>query len=210
MPMDDGSLIKACQQGDITAFECLVQRYQDRVLRVLYLLIGNTEDAQDVAQESFIRAYRYMRAFRGDCGFPTWLHRIAINTAHNWMRENYRRRAQTVALEDWKHDAGKDPADALLAKQSQMEMQSALASLPPHYREAVVLRHYDDLSYEEIAQVQQVPVGTVRSRLSKARMLLHKYLAGETRPTTRNEGSSDDELRERKKADPSRRGRRRS
>lgn len=202
MPMDDGSLIKACQQGDITAFGYLVQRYQDRVLRVLYLLIGNSEDAQDVAQESFIRAYRYIRAFRGDCGFATWLHRIAINTAHNWMRENYRRRAQTVALEDWKQGAGIDPADALLAKQAQLEMRSALAALPQHYREAVVLRHYEDLSYEEIAQVQQVPVGTVRSRLSKARQLLHDSLSGKIGPPTLNEGSSDDGLRKSKEADP--------
>ncbi|MEN6520303.1 MAG: sigma-70 family RNA polymerase sigma factor [Armatimonadota bacterium] len=173
---DDDMLVYACQSGDIDAFEQLVRKYQDRTVRVLYLLLSDADDAQDAAQETFIRAFRCIKSFKHNSSFGTWLHRVAINTARNWARNNKRGQEVPSQIE------GVTPAnqlksdDLLVARERSLEVKYALSRLPQYYREAIVLRHYDDLSYEEIALVQQVPVGTVRSRLAKARTLLKQYL----------------------------------
>ncbi|MBI2843702.1 MAG: sigma-70 family RNA polymerase sigma factor [Armatimonadetes bacterium] len=170
---DDDVLISECQSGNISAFEALVRKYQDRTVRVLYLLLGNVDDAQDVAQESFIRAFRGIHSFRRSSSFATWLHRIALNTAHNWIRDN--RQPETLPLHEERRFAGYGrPEDLLVARERALEIRSLLAELPESYREAIVLRHFEDLSYVEIAEVQGVPVGTVKSRLAKARSLLQK------------------------------------
>lgn len=173
---DDEPLVRACQSGDVTSFETLVHKYQDRTVRVLYLLLGNVDDAQDVAQETFIRAFRCIRSFRGTSSFATWLHRIAINTARNWIRSS-RREKEMFVLPDERYFGNEGrPDEMLLARERTLAITQALSKLPVHYREVIILRHYDELSYEEIAEVLQTPIGTVKSRLAKARMLLQHSL----------------------------------
>ncbi|HOP79931.1 MAG TPA: sigma-70 family RNA polymerase sigma factor [Armatimonadota bacterium] len=174
---DEDALIDACQSGDVSAFEVLVRKYQDRTVRVLYLLLGNFDDAQDVAQEAFIRAFKCIRTFKGTSSFATCLHRIALNTAHNWIRDCKRQREVLVPFDDRWHTTCGNPEDELISREKVLQVKFALAQLPTYYREAIILRHYDDLSYEEIAEIQQVPVGTVRSRLAKARLLLQQHLS---------------------------------
>ncbi len=174
---DEESLVRACQSGDKLAFEMLVRKYQDRIARVLYLLLGNVDDTQDVSQETFISAYRYIRTFKFNSSFATWLHRIAVNTARNWLRRNKRGRDELVLIDDYSHRDSRLPEQILLAQERSLEIRSALAKLPLHYREAIVLRHYEELSYEEISEALQVPIGTVRSRLAKARQLLQRELS---------------------------------
>lgn len=190
---DEHHLISACQTGDIAAFEALVRRYQDRIVRVLYLLLGNTDDAQDVAQEAFIRAFRCIQSFKGTSSFATWLHRIAINSAHNWIRKCKREREVLALAEDRWHGGSDKPEDSLIARERTLEIMSALGELPIHYRETIILRHYDELSYEEIAEIQQVPIGTVKSRLAKARMLLHTSME-QGHKLSNKEGAADNEL----------------
>ncbi|MEN6371310.1 MAG: sigma-70 family RNA polymerase sigma factor [Armatimonadota bacterium] len=174
---DDDMLVYACQSGDIDAFEQLVRKYQDRTIRVLYLLLSDVDDAQDAAQETFIRAFRCIKSFRHNSSFGTWLHRVAINTARNWARNNKRGREVIFPIEGLNAINQPKPDDLLVARERSLEIKCALGRLPQYYREAIVLRHYDDMSYEEIALVQQVPVGTVRSRLAKARDMLRQYLS---------------------------------
>lgn len=192
---DEYKLINACQSGNVAAFEVLVRKYQDRIIRVLYLLLGNADDAQDVAQETFIRAFRCINAFKGTASFATWLHRIAINSARNWIRDCKREKEILTSADDIWHSVSDKPEDSLLAKERTLEIRSALAQLPTHYREAIILRHFDELSYEEIAEVQQVPIGTVRSRLAKARMLLQTYL-GHGHRLSEKKGMADNGLQE--------------
>ena len=174
---EDDLLVYAFQSGDINAFESLVRKYQDRTVRVLYLLLGNIDDAQDVAQETFIRAFRCIQSFRHNSSFATWLHRIAINTARNWVRDCKRYREILIPPDErWRCNLV-NPGDQLLAKERSLEIKIALAELPQYYREAIILRHFDELSYEDIAIVQQVPVGTVRSRLAKAREMLKQLMS---------------------------------
>lgn len=173
---DEYQLIAASQSGDLRSFETLIRAYQDRTVRHLYLLIGNYEDAQDVAQETFIRAFRSIRGFRSQSGFSTWLHRIAVNTAINWVRDNKRHRttSEQMVLE---HSEDKmRPDELLISRERARDIRNALLSLPIHYRETLILRHYEDLSYQEIADLQNIPVGTVRSRLAKGRHLLLQAL----------------------------------
>ena len=172
---NEESLVTACQSGDVAAFEALVRKYQDRTVRVLYLLLGNMDDAEDVAQETFVQAFRYIGSFRRRSNFGTWLHRIALNTARNWIRDNKVERDALALTDDRRHGSDR-PEDLLIARERTMEIRNALAQLPQHYREVIVLRHFSDLSYEEIAEVQQVPLGTVRSRRAKGRELLQRLL----------------------------------
>ena len=206
MHNEDADLIAACQSGDLSAFERLVNRYQDRVIRVLYLLLGDADDAQDVGQETFLRAYRYIGSFRGRSSIATWLHRIAINTAHNWIRDNRRNIELATAPEELRQVERTRPEDLLLERERQLEIKSALKELPQHYREAIVLRYFDDLSYEEIAEIQQVPIGTVRSRLAKGRDLLSRSLAPSRGSTVADERGVCHELQTGEKNDPLRGG----
>jgi RNA polymerase sigma-70 factor (ECF subfamily) len=183
--MYDDLLVNACRSGDVNAFEELVRKYQNRIVRVLYLLLENADDAQDAAQETFIHAFRSIGSFRGNSSIGTWLHRIAVNTARNWVRDNKRYREIPYAFDGVRGHNALLPEEILSEKERSLELWSALRSLPQYYREAIVLRHYDELSYEEIAMVQQVPVGTVRSRLAKGRELLRQYMTHTVIPPQR-------------------------
>ena len=182
MQTDEQPILERCQAGDLDAFGELVARYQDRIYRTAYLLVGNRDDAQDVTQETFVKAFRNLRSFRRECAFSSWLHRILLNAAGNWLRDN-RRHAQlseaAPPVIGRSEEAEVSPEEAVLQHDRARRLQAALWDLPPHYREAMILRFYDELSYAEMAEVLDVPVGTVRSRLAKARELLYKRLRWE-------------------------------
>jgi len=173
----DADLVKECRAGDASAFDEIVRRYKDRVYRVVYRFLGNHEDALDVAQETFIRAYGGIREFRGSAQLCTWLHSIAANLARNRLRDGSRKgRNQGVPLD------GMDPADdcspRAAAEQQELEdtLQRCLVDLPEPYRMAFALRTFDDLNYEAIAQTLGIPVGTVKSRINHARRMLRERL----------------------------------
>lgn len=184
----DVILVEECRNGDSSAFDELVRRYKDRIYNVAYRYLGNHEDAQDVAQDVFIRAYRGIREFKGKAKVYTWLYSIAGNLARNKLRDGRRKgRNKGTSLEALEASA---PGVASLALQkpggtpdavaSEHEMnailQQCLEELPEHYRMTFVLRTCEDLSYEEIADAMGCPTGTVKSRLNQARTLLQRRL----------------------------------
>jgi RNA polymerase sigma-70 factor (ECF subfamily) len=183
----DVALVDECRKGDNTAFDELVRRYKDRVYGVVYRFLGNREDALDVSQEVFVRAYRGIEDFRGASQVYTWLHSIAANLARNRLRDRGRKgRDKALSLEGLEATApGKmqqaastasTPSDAAMNEEMQALLQQCLNELPDHYRLAFVLRTTEDLSYEEIADIMGCPVGTVKSRLNQARSMLRNRL----------------------------------
>ena len=184
----DITLVAECQKGDAEAFDELVRRHKHRVYNVVYRFLGDREDALDVCQEVFVRAYQSIAAFRGGSQVDTWLHTIASNLARNNIRDKGRKgRNKGVSLEQLEADApgiaqeaaqqtSGDPATTAMSRELEGILQKCLEELPEHYRLAFVLRTYDDLSYEEIAGIMNCPVGTVRSRLNQARRMLRDRL----------------------------------
>jgi len=176
---DDGQLIRAACQGDAAAFGGLVRKYQARLCTSLTHVFGSLDDAEDVAQEAFVQAYVKLRTFAGGSAFYTWLYRIAVNAAISRRR---RRREQTSTLTR-REELGLEPLDdgeradeRLLREERAVQVQHALARLSDEHRTILVLREIDDCDYDEIAQVLQLPVGTVRSRLHRARLQLKEQL----------------------------------
>lgn len=173
----DKELVKRVQKGDQAAFDLLFARYQSKVQNIISRYVRDAEEVKDVAQETFIKAYRALPRFRGDSAFYTWLYRIAINTAKNHLVARSRRPpSMDVDVDDADH---RDDADALrdmetpdgrMARdQLEQVIHEALRTLPDDLRSALTLREFDGLSYEQIAQVLDCPVGTVRSRIFRAR-----------------------------------------
>jgi len=177
----DAGLVEECRAGDLAAFDEIVHRYKDRVYRVVYRFLGNHEDALDVAQETFIRAYRGIQDYRGAAQMCTWLHSIAANLARNRLRDSRRKgRDMGVSLDA---DGACDPPRSdctprTAAEQHEFEetLQRCLTELPEPYRMAFALRTFDDLSYEAIAETLGIPVGTVKSRINQARRMLRERL----------------------------------
>ena len=182
----DNGLVEDCQKGDPTAFDELVRRYKDRVYTVVYRFLGNRDDALDVSQEVFVRAYRGIEGFRGNAKVYTWLYSIAANLARNRLRDSGRKgRNMGASLEALEEIAPgladsmarqTSPRDNAIADETQALLQRCLAELPEQYRTAFVLRTAEDLSYEEIAEIAGCPVGTVKSRLNQARQMLRDRL----------------------------------
>jgi RNA polymerase sigma-70 factor (ECF subfamily) len=171
----ESDLIARSVGGDLEAYDQLVGVYQDRVYQVAYRVTGNHEDAWDVAQEAFVHAFRSMARFRGAATFSTWLHRITVNAALDLVR---RRPPQpSVPLDAVVMSGGHEPADAAARADMQRRIHHAIAALPVDQRVVVVLRDLQELTYEEIAAVLRIPVGTVRSRLSRGRETLRRHLA---------------------------------
>jgi RNA polymerase sigma-70 factor (ECF subfamily) len=180
----DMMLVERVQQGETAAFDLLVIRYQHKVLKLIMRYVHDAVEAEDVAQEAFIRAYRALPSFRGDSAFYTWLYRIAINTAKNALVAN-RRRPIDYSLnpqdtEDYAMQARlKDPETPeglLLTEEIQNTVNSAIENLPEDLRTAIVLRELEGMSYEEIATAMECPVGTVRSRIFRAREAIDRKL----------------------------------
>jgi len=174
----DRLLVERAQRGEKHAFDLLVTKYQRKLARLLSRFIRNPAEVDDVAQDAFIKAYRALPSFRGDSAFYTWLYRIGINTAKNYL-VSMGRRAPTVtdfdAEEAETFDDGEQlrdintPESMLMSKQVAETVNEAMESLPDELRTAIQLREIEGLSYEEIASIMNCPIGTVRSRIFRAR-----------------------------------------
>ncbi|GAB5414571.1 MAG: RNA polymerase sigma factor RpoE [Congregibacter sp.] len=178
----DKQLVTRVQAGDKGAFDLLVIKYQQKIMSLISRYVHDAHEVQDVAQEAFIKAYRALPGFRGDSAFYTWLYRIAINTAKNYLVSRSRRPpGSDVDLDDAQYmdaaDALRDqetPENALFGEELKATVNRSLDELPDDLRTAVTLREFDGLSYEEIAEVMECPVGTVRSRIFRAREAIDK------------------------------------
>ncbi|HEY0943033.1 MAG TPA: RNA polymerase sigma factor RpoE [Steroidobacter sp.] len=180
----DQELVRRVQAGDQTAFNLLVLKYQHRVLKLVGRFVNDAAEAEDVAQEAFLKAYRALASFRGDSAFYTWLYRIAINTAKNALVSQRRRPVDfDLDLQDpeqydrqAKLKEADTPEAVLLTDEIRAVVEEAMEQLPEDLRTAIVLRELEGLSYEEIAEAMDCPVGTVRSRIFRAREAIDKKL----------------------------------
>lgn len=183
MGPDDRELVARCQAGELAAFEPLVERYRQRVWRLAYNVVRDREEAWDVVQEAFIRAYQALPSFRGQSAFYTWLFRIVMNVAADRVRQRAARgRAfgtERVPEEEWDRvmaDQGRAPDDAALRTEDRERIQAALEALSEDHRAIIMLSDVEGLSYREIAEVLDIPMGTVMSRLHNARKRLRAVL----------------------------------
>ncbi len=173
----DAQLVKRVQKGDKKAFDLLVLKYQQRIIKLVSRYVRDPTDTLDVAQDAFLKAYRALPNFRGDSAFYTWLYRIAINTAKNYLvtqsrrpmeSESFRVEGEQVELESMLKDLA-TPESLLITDEIKEAIAEAIEQLPDDLRTAINLREVEGLSYEEIADVMTCPIGTVRSRIFRAR-----------------------------------------
>lgn len=186
----DSNLVERCRAGDLNAFDTLVERHQSRIFNVCYWMLGNRDEAADASQDAFVRAFRSLANFRGDSAFGTWLHRIAVNVA---IDSAARRKKAPLPYSDLKSGGdgddgrddpepdpstqpGLDPAQLAVREERRTAVRNALADLAPHYRVVLVLFDIEGYAYEEIAHTLEVPVGTVKSRINRARLALRDRL----------------------------------
>ena len=174
----DLDLVRRTQKGDCEAFNLLVQKYQPKVRRLIGRFVADAAEVEDLSQDAFIKAYRAINQFRGDSAFYTWLYKIAVNTAKNYLLTKRKKRLSDspVDFEAAERDQNavfltdnQSPEALLFSKEIAETVQKALANLSAELRAAIELREFEGLAYEEIAEKMQVPVGTVRSRLFRAR-----------------------------------------
>lgn len=182
----DEQLALEAQQGNMQAFADLVERHKGRVYRTLFQVVGSDQDAQDLAQEVFLKVYRSLAGYRGDAAFTTWLHRLTLNLAFDWLRARKRRPLQVPleppadpderpAIELASPDEG--PEDTALRQDRHRQLHEAIQQLPPDYREVILLHHFHHLSYQQIAERLEAPLRTIETRLYRARLLLKKALS---------------------------------
>ncbi|OWT53582.1 RNA polymerase sigma factor RpoE [Candidimonas nitroreducens] len=188
----DAELVERVRRGDKRAFDLLVLKYQRKIMRLLSRMIREPGEVEDVAQEAFIKAYRALPQFRGDSAFYTWLYRIAINTARNWQAANGRRPSapSVIETEDGETFSQIDnltdistPESMMASRQIVDTVNAAIDALPEELRTAIVLREIEGMSYEDIAQSMDCPIGTVRSRIFRAR----EAIAAQLRPVLGND-----------------------
>jgi RNA polymerase sigma-70 factor (ECF subfamily) len=180
----DEDLVLRVQQGDKSAFDLLVVKYQHKIVQLVNRFVRDPSEAQDVAQEAFIKAYRAMGNFRGDSAFYTWLYRIAINTAKNYLVSRSRRSSDyeidvqdAEVLGNATQLQGLETPERLLLNEEIIDtIKTAIDKLPEEMRTAIMLREFEGMSYEEIAQAMDCPVGTVRSRIFRAREAIDSKL----------------------------------
>jgi RNA polymerase sigma-70 factor (ECF subfamily) len=180
----DEELVLRVQQGDKSAYDLLVTKYQHKIIQLVNRYVKDPSEAQDVAQEAFIKAYRALGNFRGDSAFYTWLYRIAINTAKNYLVSRTRRSSDyqvdiqdAEQIENAPQLQGMESPERLLLNQEIVEtIKTAIDKLPKEMRIAIMLREFEGMSYEEIAQAMDCPVGTVRSRIFRAREAIDNKL----------------------------------
>ena len=180
----DEDLVLRVQQGDKSAFDLLVIKYQHKIIQLVNRYVKDPSEAQDVAQEAFLKAYRALGSFRGDSAFYTWLYRIAINTAKNYLVSRSRRNSdyqidiqEAEAIENAPQLQGMETPERALLNQEIIEtIQLAIEQLPEEMRTAIMLREFEGMSYEEIATAMDCPVGTVRSRIFRAREAIDNKL----------------------------------
>jgi RNA polymerase sigma-70 factor (ECF subfamily) len=183
----DAELVARVQKGDKRAFDLLVLKYQRKIMRLLSRMIRDPGEVEDVAQEAFIKAYRAIGQFRGDSAFYTWLYRIAINTARNWQASNSRRPSSPNVIETQDGETFNQidnltdistPESVVASREIVETVNQAIGALPEDLRTAIVLREIEGMSYEDIAQTMNCPIGTVRSRIFRAR----EAIAAQLRP----------------------------
>lgn len=183
----DQQLVERVQRGDKRAFNLLVSKYERRLTRLLSRFVRDPHEVEDIAQEAFIKAYRALPTFRGDAAFYTWLYRIGINTAKNYLMARGRRAPTTTEFDAEEAEGFEDatglqdlntPENELLSKEVAKVVNDAMAALPEDLRTAISLREMEGLSYEEIAETMGCPIGTVRSRIFRAR----EAIAAKLRP----------------------------
>ena len=183
----DQQLVERAQRGDKQAFELLVSKYQRKLARLLSRFIRDSAEVEDVTQEAFIKAYRALPTFRGDSAFYTWLYRIGINTAKNYLVAMGRRAPTTTEIDSEEAEDFEDgdqlrdlntPENELMSRQVAETVNQTLAELPEELRTAITLREIEGLSYEDIANIMNCPIGTVRSRIFRAR----EAIAAKLRP----------------------------
>ena len=188
----DTVLIRAVQAGDMTAFDELVLKHKDRLFNLIYWSLGDYQDANDCAQETFIKVFKSIKKFRFESAFSTWLYRIAINTCKNRIKSSaYRWKKKTVSLETSNGSKNGNPFSetvngsptpvmALEKKERMMRIQKAINSLPEEQNRVVVLRDIQGLSYQDISDITGLNLGTVKSRLARGRLALKNRLKGRT------------------------------
>ena len=181
----DQQLVERAQRGDKRAFELLVEKYQRKLARLISRLVRDPGEVEDVTQEAFVKAYRALPSFRGDSAFYTWLYRIGINTAKNYLVALGRRAPTSTEVEAEEaegYESGEllrdinTPESLLLTKEIGTTVNAAIESLPEELRSAIQLRELEGMSYEEIAKLMDCPIGTVRSRIFRAREAIAEKL----------------------------------
>ena len=182
MKPTDRDLIRQCRAGAAEAFGVLVERHQDRLYAALVRMLGSADEAREASQDAFVHAFQKLHTFQGNAAFSTWLFRIAVNAAFSRQRRSKRYR---TSLDGGTGETGYDPADhrpcaepshSLEQVETQRVVREALAALPEDYRTALVLKEMEGFRYEEIAEIVGVPIGTVRSRIHRARNELREKL----------------------------------
>lgn len=181
---EENSLLTKARQGDVQAFEELTGSYYTRVYNICFRMLNNPEDAGEQAQETFIKAFRYIKGFKGDCSFSTWLYRIATNTCLDFIRKNKNKRTISLEQETFEELTVKDslvshnpgPEKIAEVNAQRLAIKKAMSKMHEKNKIIIVLRDFMGLSYDQIAESMEVPVGTVKSRISRARSELRDLL----------------------------------
>jgi len=189
---EDARLASALRERSEEAYELLVSRFQQPVYNLVYRLLADPGESCDVVQEVFLKIFRNIGTFRSQSSLKTWIYRIAVNEVHNYRRWFFRHRRQEVVLEDESQggknfgdtvpDRGRSPYDCALDGEKRVMIEEALARINPMFRAAVVLRDVEDLSYEEIADILGISLGTVKSRIMRGRDAMRRQLEGRLEP----------------------------
>lgn len=169
---EDHELVERCLQGDRFAFEQLIERYQKAVFNIALRMVGRYEDAQDISQTVFLKAYQHLGSYRPDHKFFSWIYRMAVNEAINYKH----RQKPLESLDETQLSSEPDPEQVMVASETERSIEAAMANLSAEYRAVIVLRHFEDLSYDEIARTLGIPEKKVKSRLFSARRLMCEAL----------------------------------
>lgn len=181
--MDEAELIRLCKKGDREAFNEIVLKYQNKVVNIAYGMLSHQEDAEDAAQEVFIKVYKNISSFKGESSFSTWVYRITANTCNDILKKRIQKKTVSIYGNDEDGaedmilpDTSKPHEEKLEEKELQTEVRKAIGKLKGEYSELITLYDLEGFSYEEISNIRNIPIGTVKSRLSRARSQLKKNL----------------------------------
>ena len=181
---NDEAIVKRVQEGDVNAYNILVIKYQHRVAQIISKFLNSSDDVSDVAQEAFIKAYKAINSFRGESSFYTWLYRIVVNAAKSYIESNSKHKhsvdvdsEEFQSIDEQGVLASKDTPDRIIESQElQQDIVYEIIALPEELRRAITLREVEGMSYEDISLVETVPVGTVRSRIFRARQFIEEKM----------------------------------
>jgi len=197
---EDSALLEGLRNGSEDAYEALIDRFEHPIFNIVSRLLDDPADAADVVQEVFLKVFRNVGSFRGDSSMKTWMYRIAVNEARNQRRWFSRHRRQEVNLDpeetegtgfqNWLPDPGRSPFEVTLDHETRSLIEAALAEVNPKFRAALVLREVEGMSYEDIAEILEISLGTVKSRILRGRDALKKNLAGRLEPASPSEWPS--------------------